>query len=179
MSKGGDFERNISKLLTEWLTGKKKPYMYWRQDASGGLATVHRENIHMTGDITYLHPDAKFLTDVFTIECKTGYPTTSFWQHFFNAKKFNIKEFWEQCVTDAKKSNKFPMLVYRKKGRKPIIGVDECIFNYIYPKIGDINRIVTHFGNSNLPSVILFDFNSFIDNVTPDDIKEIKKECQK
>ena len=45
MSKGGDNERNVSKFLTKWLTGKEKPYMFWRQDASGGLATVHVENV--------------------------------------------------------------------------------------------------------------------------------------
>ena len=30
MGKGGDFEREIAKTLTVWLTGKEKPYMYWR-----------------------------------------------------------------------------------------------------------------------------------------------------
>lgn len=51
MAKGGSFEREISKYLTKWLTGTEKPYKYWRQDASGGLATIHAENVHLTGDI--------------------------------------------------------------------------------------------------------------------------------
>ena len=123
MGKGGDFEREVSKTLTRWLTGKEKPYMYWRMPGSGGLATIHEENRGLTGDIRSLHPDAEFLTDCFSIECKTGYPRTSFWQHFKNLKNFSIKEFWQQCVNDAYKANKRPMLIYRKKGQQIILGI--------------------------------------------------------
>ena len=92
MGKGGDFERYIAKELTVWLSGKPKPYMFWRMPASGGLATIHEECAGLAGDIRSVHEDAEFMTSIFAIECKTGYPRTSFWQHFKGIKNFNIQD---------------------------------------------------------------------------------------
>ena len=51
MGKGGDFERQVSKTLTKWLSGREKPYLFWRMPGSGGLATIHEENVGLSGDI--------------------------------------------------------------------------------------------------------------------------------
>jgi hypothetical protein len=182
MSKGGEFERNISKFLTKWLTGSEKPYMFWRQDASGGLATVHSENTHLTGDITYLRPEAKFFCDIFSIECKTGYPKTSFWQHF-NKTKFNIEDFWIQALTDAKKSDKYPLLIYRKKGRKEIIGINNHIRDIFWRELIELNGIAIRFSartydRTDINHVYLttcnfYDMKDFFERIKPDDIKRL------
>jgi len=177
MAKGGDYERNIAKFLSKWLTGKTKPYMFWRQDASGGIATVHIENFHMTGDICSVHPDSRFFTDLFSIECKTGYPKTSFWQHFTSVK-FGVEEFWSQALVDADKSNKHPMLFYRKKGRKQIVGINRFIQEKLYEKIRGLNHIMVYWSpeikENPSQDCMLYDMVSFFENVTPDDIKVIK-----
>lgn len=173
MSKGGEYERNVSKFLTKWLTGKIKPYMFWRQDASGGLATVHIENSHMTGDICSTHPDSKFFTDIFSIECKNGYPKTSFWQHW-TSSKFGIEEFWLQAIGDANKSNKHPMLFYRKKGRRQIVGIDKYIQERLNKRIKCLNHIGISWGKEDAPeSCFLYDLEDFFDKVKPDDIREL------
>lgn len=174
MGKGGDFERDVAKDLTFWLTGKKKPYKFWRMPGSGGLATIHEECSDLSGDIRCLDSDGEFLTQTFSIEAKNGYPKTSFWQHFKNIKHFNIKEFWIQCCNDAEKSDKRPMLVYRKKGRKPIVGLDMITFILIdeATPISNLSSIVLNW-NDELSSVILFDYNDFFKMIKPDDIKEI------
>ena len=170
MAKGGQFERDVSKFLTKWLTGKEKPFSFWRQDASGGLATIHSENTHLTGDITYLRPEAKFLIDIFSIECKVGYPNTSFWQHF-NKTKFNIEDFWIQTLTDAKKSDKHPMLIYRKKGRKWIVGINKYVRDKLSMLLKDYNSITIKW-SKDIEDCILYDFNSFF-IITPEQMKEI------
>lgn len=184
MSKGGENERNVSKFLTKWLTGKTKPYMFWRQDASGGLATVHVENVHMTGDITHLHPDAKFFTDVFSIECKTGYPKTSFWQHFTDVE-FGIQEFWQQALDDSDKAKKNPMLIYRKKYRSWIVGINRYIQDKLHDRISGLNNIEVCWSSKKIPhydpkfkqnptqDCILYDMETFFDKVNPDDIRRI------
>jgi hypothetical protein len=184
MAKGGQNERDVSKFLTKWLTGTVKPYMFWRQEASGGLATVHVENVHMTGDIKHLHPDSKFFTDIFSIECKTGYPKTSFWQHFSKVQ-FAIEDFWLQTLEDATKSKKEPMLIYRKKGRKWIIGINRCIQEKLHEKIRGLNNIVINWSPKKVPQYdpkfrqnpsqdcILYDMESFFNKVKPDDIRRI------
>ena len=174
MAKGGDFERNISKFLTKWLTGKTKPYMFWRNDASGGLATMHIENIHMTGDIKSIHPDSEFFTDIFSVECKTGYPNTSFWQHW-NSTKFGIENFWLQACGDACKAKKHPMLIYRKKGRKQILGIDKYIQEKLNKRLEGLNYIGVCWGDPDAcKSCFLYDMEQFFDRVKPDDIRRLK-----
>jgi hypothetical protein len=163
MSKGGENERKIAKYLTKWLTGKPKPYMFWRQDASGGLATVHIENSHMSGDICSVHPDSAWFTDIFSIECKTGYPTTSFWQHFTKVK-FNIEDFWLQSVDDAKKANKQPMLIYRKKGRRWIVGINKQVDNALKEHLHHFNSIEIKWGGimgNDIYECVLYDMDDF------------------
>lgn len=185
MGKGGENERDVSKFLTKWLTGKKKPYMFWRQDASGGLATVHRENVHLTGDITHLHDDAKFFTDVFSIECKTGYKTTSFWQHF-NKTNFAIEDFWLQTLEDASKAKKHPMLIFRKKNRNRIIGINRFIQDKLHYRLVGLNHIVVCWYQKKIPEYdpkfrqnpvqdcVLYDMEAFFKRVKPDDIRKIR-----
>ena len=173
MAKGSDFERNISRFLTKWLTGKTKPYMFWRSDASGGLATMHEENVHMTGDIKNLHPDSQFLTDIFSIECKNGYPSTSFWQHF-NTTKFGIENFWLQSIDDATKAGKHPMLIYRKKGRRIIVGIDKYIQEKLNKRLKGLNYIGVCWGSEDAcESCFLYDMQDFFDRVKPDDIRRL------
>jgi len=175
MGKGGDFERDISKDLTVWLTGKKKPYKFWRMPGSGGLATIHEECVDLSGDIRSLDEDGRFLTDIFSIECKNGYPSTSFWQHFKNIKTFHIKSFWIQCCNDAEKSGKHPMLIYRKKGKNPIVGIDLVTFSMISYRVISIlklSSIILNW-NDNTSSIVFFDYKDFFEMVKPDDIKEI------
>jgi len=181
MAKGGSFEREISKYLTKWLTGTEKPYKYWRQDASGGLATIHAENVHLTGDIKPLGKDAEFLTDVFSIECKTGYGKTSFWQHF-PSTKFALQDFWVQCIEDAPE-NKYPMLIYRKLRRKPIVGINSIIKDSLYFLIKELNYASVAWGSDikccrcgkrhPLEELFLFDMNDFFELVKPIHIKEV------
>lgn len=181
MAKGGEFEREISKFLTKWLTGKEKPYKYWRQDASGGLATVHEENTHMAGDIKPLAKDAEFLTDVFSIECKTGYPKTSFWQHI-TSTKFALEDFWAQAIEDAPE-DKYPMLIYRKLRRKPLVGINNTIRDSLTFLIKELNYISAVWNKPikcircnkthALEQLSLYDFKDFFELVKPDHIKEM------
>jgi len=171
VSKGGDFEREVAKFLTFWLTGKEKPYVFWRMPGSGSLSTIHEENKNLSGDITALSSEAEFLTDLFSIECKTGYPKTSFWQHFKNIKNFNVETFWRQCVEDANKAGKFPMLIYRKKGNKPIVGITEFVVSRIKLSNSKLPYLTIHFPEKNLPNLCFFNFSDFWNEITPEKIK--------
>lgn len=174
MGKGGNFERDIAKDFTKWLTGKERPYMYWRMPGSGGLATIHEECSDLSGDIRSIHSDAEFLTDQFSIECKTGYPHTSFWQHFKHLKHFAIKDFWYQCVHDAYKAGKKPMLIYRRKGKQIIIGLSAAsvfTLEHLSDNLKTLAFITMRFDFEELPNVTFYDFNEFLKAVRPNDIR--------
>jgi len=175
MAKGGDFERYIAKELTVWLSGKPKPYMFWRMPASGGLATIHEECVGLAGDIRSVHKDAEFLTNIFAIECKTGYPRTSFWQHFKQTKTFNIESFWKQACGEAGEDRQ-PMLIYRKKNNKPLVGITDEVVRKIQERsdLMEIPAITMYWpGIKDIPPLNLFNFKEFLENVGPDEIKEV------
>ncbi len=173
MAKGGDFEREIAKFLTKWASGKTKPYWYWRLLGSGSVATLSEENKELSGDLHALRPEACFLTDRFSIECKTGYPDTRFHQHFKGIKTFKIEEFWEQTVRDADRSMKFPLLIYRRKGMKPIVGLDLIVYNKLGYKLQGLGFI--HLGNfkRHIPPVWFYDMNKFFERISSFDIKNM------
>ena len=175
MGKGGDFERDVSKALTKWLTGTEKPYKFWRMPGSGGLATIHEECTNLSGDIRALSNDSEFLTDCFSIECKTGYPSTSFWQHFKQIKNFNIKEFWRQCVQDSLKAGKRPMLIYRKKGKQEIIGIckaDKVALEAVSDRLAILPNLSLRFELEELPEVTFYSLKDFLEAVSPEIIKQ-------
>lgn len=177
MGKGSEFERKVAKDLTIWLIGTDKPYKYWRMPASGGLATIHEECAGLSGDIRAIAPDAEFLTTCFSIECKTGYQTTSFWQNFNNIKNYKLREFWAQCCGDARKAGRHPLLIYRKMGKKPIIGIeinDALDFITLCPKLDDLPCITIGFGfdyNTDLGRVAFYGYENFWEVITPDIVK--------
>lgn len=168
-TKGNKFERDISRFLTKWLTGKEKPYMFFRNDASGGLSTIHRENTHMTGDIKHLHEDSKFFTDIFSIECKDGYPKTSLHQHF-KSERFNIKKFWEQALNDANKANKNPMLIFKKKNQKAIVGISYYIDRKLKKYLKEKNSII--FRWNDIDDCIFYDITDFFE-IEPFELKKV------
>jgi hypothetical protein len=170
MSKGGDFEREVSKSLTKWLTGVEKPYKFWRMPGSGGLATIHEECREMSGDIRSLSPESEFFTRIFSVECKTGYPKTSFWQHFKNLKTFGIKEFWKQACEDALKAEKRPMLIYRKKGKQIILGLcepDSVQLEASCDLLATLPSIRLRFQMSEFPPIVFYEFYQFLNVVKP------------
>lgn len=177
MAKGGSFEREVSVDLTKWLTGKKKPYVFWRMPGSGGLATIHEECVDLSGDIRAIKPIAEFLTERFNIECKTGYPRTNFWQLFKKIKHFDIKDFWEQTCRDAENAGKYPMLIFRKKGHHKIIGIrelEDLRFTFRVPDLKLMPSLTVKFADF-LPPMVVYDFQDFFDLVSPNDIKDIKE----
>jgi hypothetical protein len=80
-NKGGEYEREISKQLSLWVSKGKRDDLIWRTSASGGRATTRSkkklETAYAYGDLTFTDPKAKPLFDLAVIEAKRGYTSTS------------------------------------------------------------------------------------------------------
>jgi hypothetical protein len=162
---GSSFERDVSKFLSKWIQGTEKPYLFWRMPASGGLATISEENVDLSGDIRSLSPKSEWFTEKYSVECKNGYKKTSFWQHFKKIKGFNLEHFWRQCVDDASKGDKEPMLIYRKKGQKELVGFDHYWTGLNLPSI----RMLFS-KEKKLPPLVFYNMKDFFERITPEDI---------
>jgi len=171
-SKGSSFEREIAKFLTKWVSGQVKELYYWRSPSSGAVATLNVGSKEISGDIIALKPEAAFLTNMFSLELKTGYPKTVFNQHLKDNKNFEIENFWKQCLRDAERAHKYPMLIYRKLGFPIILGIDEIVRKKLLYSVKFPKRLVLCFENET-PDVNFYDMESFFQIVTPEVIKKI------
>ncbi len=165
-AKGSGYERTICKFLTKWLTGKEKPYVWWRSPSSGGLATITAQNPNLTGDIIAVLPEGHFLTNVFSIEIKSGYPKSSFHKFFKKIKNNEILQFWEQSKKDASKSDKEPMVIWKKDRKEPLLFVSERVIM----KLSGLENINSFRMNINGEKICVFNMMDFFNNITPDDI---------
>lgn len=172
MAKGSAWERDVAKLLTTWLTGKPKPYVWWRMPSSGAMATISEENKELSGDIMPMRPEGAFLTDKYSIECKVGYPSSSFHKHLKGVKNDEIQDFWKQACRDADIASKKPMLIYKKKMCNALVGIEEG--DYVV-QLSHLPSITMKFSfDIELPDVTFYDMTDFFGLVSPDDIRNFK-----
>lgn len=109
--KGSRNERSVSKLFAQW-TG----YEFARTPQSGGL---HWQKQNTVGDIVCID-DKHGRRFPFSVECKAHAELDLL--HLIDGtkgKKTNkVVHFWEQCLGDAEKVNKVPLLFMRRNGMK-------------------------------------------------------------
>jgi len=179
-AKGSEEERKICKYLSKWLTGSERPYQFWRTSNSGGTSTVIAENIHMTGDITAITPEARWVTDLFSIEIKCGYPQVDLMDHLKNRKSTEIEDFWKQCNKDAERAHKYPLLVFHRKRFPVVVGFSETLED-MFPWSASLTHrlkcvsLMFQYkdGIEYLPTLYLYNFEEFFDLVTPEELKKL------
>lgn len=171
-SKGSNFEREISRRFTMWLTGQDKDLAFYRSPSSGAVATINSMNEDITGDIIAIKPEARVITSKFSIECKDGYPDIDTLKIFKNNKNDTLKSFWSQCIGDAKKANKNGMLIFRKKGYPILIGIENNINMAKLMKVKIDTYQTISFDNS-LPKLLIFELDTFLNNLDDLVLKQI------
>lgn len=173
MAKGGEWERDVCKFLSKWINGEQKPYVFWRGRGSGGMFTVSEGDVgeKFSGDIYPVREEGKFLTDIFSIECKSGYKEASLDKFLKCNKSDPIREFWEQCVDDAKKAGKRSMLIFKKKGYPtPWLGISYEVYQMLKGYLEPCRMI--HLYWNDLPDTYFFEYRGFFNIITPEIIKE-------
>lgn len=168
-AKGSNFEREICKKLTIWATGQEKPYVFWRSPSSGAVATISQSS-NISGDIIAVKEEGNFFTDVFSIECKDGYPDADFMKLFKNNKNDIIQGFWEQCIRDSRIAHKHGMLIFRKKGFPILVGVEDYTDIAMILK-NETKYVQIGFNDTMLPDIIFFDFDVFLSKINKEMFK--------
>lgn len=125
--KGASFERLVCTQLSLWISQNKRDDLFWRSSMSGGRATVQfkkgGQNRTQCGDITAIHPDGNPLTELCLISCK-------FYQDLKIAgvvvgNKGGLSSFWLECVAEAKRYGKLPMLIAKQNNTPPFICLND------------------------------------------------------
>jgi len=138
-NKGSSFERQVCRILTEWITGKPRPEIFWRTATSGGKFTVDAKSGirgKMPGDVMaiaggggswFAPPDGAFV-----IECKSVGRLDLMGIVF---RKGDLYSWWTKLVQLAKGYSIRPLLIAHQKGRPTLVMFD-----------GEFWRLFTDYG---------------------------------
>jgi hypothetical protein len=118
--KGSNFEREISKMLSMWVTEGNRDDVLWKSQNSGGRHTVRKkknlETANQEGDITYTDELGKPFAELFCTECK-NYKDLNIWS-MIEDKNVGLLSFWNTlCKIKTKKQ----FILIAKQNRKPTI----------------------------------------------------------
>lgn len=156
--KGGEYERVICRKLTEWITGKEKPEIFWRSASSGAKATQDYKRGHkskMGGDIVAIDERGQWFTDEFSIECKDrgdyGNLDLLLWG------KGDFLKWWTQCVDDAKKSKKQPLMIFKRLWKPNMVA------HWLHPHIYEASRHIVFTPGGPMPDIIICEFGDWMD----------------
>jgi len=129
--KGAAFEREVCKKLSLWLSEGKHEDLFWRSAMSGGRATlavrrkgdgVNQSPVllrRQAGDISAVAREGCSLTDRAYLECKF-YRCLDIPAFLFSGRG-KLNKFWEQCVKEADRYKKQPVLIAKQNNLAPIV----------------------------------------------------------
>jgi hypothetical protein len=181
MSKGGNFEREISADLSNWWSNGTDDNIFYRSPGSGGRFTARRGSgkelqEEQGGDIIAIKPEGKLLTDVVLFEAKTGYGKKQKgemirWDilDFMDSRQDKpvLSKMWDQCSRDANLTKRIPVLIFRRNRRHPCMMFTKTFYQELIAFYGPFigNRIELCVSDITGVIMILEDFFQWITDI--------------
>lgn len=120
--KGSQFEREVCKKLSLWVSYNLQEDVFWRSALSGGRSTVaHAKGKNLgtqAGDISSVSPYGNAFISKFVVECKF-YRDLQFVGLLSN--KGNLTKFWVEITRQALRYNKLPLMIAKQNQQKPVV----------------------------------------------------------
>lgn len=145
--KGASFERRICKMLSLWVSNRKKQDLFWRSAMSGGRATLGlakgQYHSRQAGDICAVAPEGHYLTNHFYVELK--HLKRLCLDQFFLLGKGPLARFWEIAQEQASDHGKNPMMIVKQNHLPELVITEEFELREItvYDRL-KMNRVVSH-----------------------------------
>jgi hypothetical protein len=174
-AKGSEFERNVCKLLSLWITDDQRDDIFWRSAMSGGRASVKfqkgKDNITQVGDISAIDPIGHKLIDNFVVECKS-YNNIKIDSMIYGVPKGDsLLGFWEQLKHISYNARKFPIIIFKQHAKPILIGLDDTGWKkFIYDRMA-LCPILAWFPVYNLRVFLFTTFLSGVDHASLDILK--------
>jgi hypothetical protein len=113
--KGAQFERDVCRELSLWVSHGKQEDVYWRSAMSGGRSTVAalkgKRLAAQSGDLSCVHEVGYAFASKFIVECKF-YADLNFLGLLTGKGK--LMEFWGELLVQAAAYSKLPMLIAKQ-----------------------------------------------------------------
>jgi len=144
-SKGNNFERDCSRMLSLWWTSGRRDDAIWRSASSGALTTVGKGRyLAHTGDFAATDGDAELLFKHVIIEAKRGYNRYSV-QDLVDVPKDKqnlVHEMLSKLILACKTQGKLGMLIWKRDRRAPIL---ICTDYSAYPGDREPDLVIPNF----------------------------------
>lgn len=187
MSKGSQYERELTVPLSIWWTDGASDSIFWRTSNSGGRAKTRsktgKKTINQYGDIHAVDPIGQPLIDFFTIEIKRGYSShtiANLMDKSNNTAKQMYEKWFDKLLIDTELSgSNYWMLIVRRDRKIPIIFIPEgAYFDLIHYgsfKTGESLGMFCSFkfGKLGYPKIMSMTLDDFFNKVNPEHIKKI------
>ena len=125
-NKGSEFEREICKKLSKWVSDGERDDIYWRTAGSGARATCRarkgKATANSDGDVGCLDNRYGWFTDRVLIELKRGYNHWRISDFLLPGRqpKDSAWAVWVSLEKEAHRLRKVPLLVL-KQDRRPVL----------------------------------------------------------
>lgn len=165
-SKGNQFENQIAKALSLWLTQNQRSDVLDRSPASGGKATAHKKagrNFQsIAGDIISVDELGLPLTTQFVIELKHQHADSlNIANLIFQTSDAGLVAYWQKLVDECH-PNRLPMLIFRQNSRPVYIAL--CREGVRRFQCDTLVRALVKQPRKNM---YLFPFDHFLHKVSP------------
>lgn len=134
--KGSKYERDMSRKLSLWFSENESEDWYWRSAGSGSRATTRAKQGKQTtghgGDIAATCAEAEPLTQLFAIEIKRGYASSTIHDLLDRSEKSALQQF-EKFVIQAYNAHVQQktyswMLITRRDQRQALVSLPTVVF---------------------------------------------------
>lgn len=170
--KGNNFENEISKILSRWLTEDQRSDVLERSPASGGKFTSHqkqhRDFGNIAGDLIAVAEEGMHLISQFVVEIKhrndAGINAESL---IYRTSETGLISFWKKLLQECVQTQKLPMIVFKQNNRPILIGL--CDQGVELFKLQD--SVQCSFKFHRYPSINTFRLLQFIEDADPNLLK--------
>jgi hypothetical protein len=134
--KGGNYERQIAKRLSLWITQGKNENGLWRSSSSGATATIGKKkgeiNPYQCGDLCAVSPDCYNFAEKIYVEIKS-YKQLNITNFIFNRPSI-LEKFWKIALQESKDYNKEPIIVAKENNFPELIIFRKKLFDNLLPQ---------------------------------------------
>ena len=180
--KGGEFERNFSKLLSLWYTEGERDDIFWRTSQSGGRATQRRKSqvstANSAGDVGYLDDLGKPFVDCTLVELKRGYSDELDLLKIIDKpknKRHTLLIWWAKAIDEAAQTGRdFVWLIIRRDFCEPAIVISNEMYYRVIKWNGKPNPdtlILTLSLTEEAGALKIMLLDSFLDWIDPEFFK--------
>jgi len=171
--KGSEFERYVSKKLSLWISKGNRDDLFWRSQSSGGRYSqrkkIGKDTQNQDGDITNTSSESEWFVNNLSVECKF-YKDLNFW-NFITGATGGVVSFWEQTVSQANSSLKYPMAIVKQNNKPVLVLTDKTIFNILNDIFGMVPQLKI---TNNIRTLYVYKFENIL-KLNPDLFKTALK----